>query len=134
MDGYRFTTRFTVRVGDINYGGHMGNDKYLLLFHDARMRYLASLGFSEANISDGVGLIMNVAHVEYKGEVFLNDELSVGVRVTDLEGLRFRMEFRVEKAEDTLVATGYTGMVGFDYAARRPARLPDDFVKRVCEE
>jgi hypothetical protein len=29
----RFSTRLTVRVGDINYGGHLGNDKFLLYFY-----------------------------------------------------------------------------------------------------
>ncbi len=33
-----FKTNFAVRIGDINYGGHMGNDKFLLIFHDARLK------------------------------------------------------------------------------------------------
>jgi acyl-CoA thioesterase FadM len=42
MSSTGFRARYPVRVGDINYGGHLGNDKYLLLFHDARLAYLAA--------------------------------------------------------------------------------------------
>lgn len=126
-DGFDFTARFSVRVGDINYGGHMGNDRFLLLFHDARMLYLESLGFSEADIG-GVGLIMNEAHVDFKAEVFLRDSLEVGVRAADLGSIRFRLEYRVRRESDgVVVATGHTGMVAFDYRIRRPVKIPDKF-------
>ena len=130
-DTYTFTTEFTVRVGDINYGGHMGNDKYFLLFHDARMRFLESLGFAEADIG-GAGLIMNEAHVHFKAEVFLHDALVVGVRAADVQTTRFRLEYKVERPSDgRVVATGYTGMVAFDYTTRRVTRIPDGFRKSI---
>ena len=44
-----FAGAYTVRVGDINYGGHMGNDKALLLFHDARLYFLGKYDFSESD-------------------------------------------------------------------------------------
>jgi len=66
-----FRVRYPVRIGDINYGGHLGNDKYLLLFHDARLAYLAGLGASEKDIGGGAGLIMSEAHVRFQAEVFL---------------------------------------------------------------
>jgi len=44
--GRRFLIRLGVRVGDINYGGHLGNDKFLLFFHGARLNFFSELGFS----------------------------------------------------------------------------------------
>ena len=29
------TTRLTVRIGDINYGGHLGHDRLITLLHQA---------------------------------------------------------------------------------------------------
>jgi 4-hydroxybenzoyl-CoA thioesterase len=128
---YTFTTDFTVRIGDVNYGGHMGNDKYLLLFHDARLLYLGTFGFSEKDIG-GAGLIMSEAHVVFKAEVFLGDLLRVGVLATELEGMRFRMDYEVERRSDgRIVATGWTGMVAFDYLKRRPVKIPDVFREKV---
>ncbi len=123
-----FSARFGVRVGDINYGGHMGNDRYLLLFHDARLQFLASLGASEKDIGDGAGLIMSEAHVSFKAEVFLGDELTVAVWPRDVQGSRFLLDYTVERVSDgAIAATGYTRMVAFDYGLRRVCRIPEAF-------
>jgi 4-hydroxybenzoyl-CoA thioesterase len=39
-----------VRIGDINYGGHMANDAILRLAHEARLRWLKSMGYSELDV------------------------------------------------------------------------------------
>lgn len=125
---FQFQTSFVVRIGDINYGGHMGNDKFLLLFQDARIRFLAAKGFSEASIGDQTGLIMNEAYIRYQAEVFLGDELSVGVKITELADIRFKFEYEVERISDKkIVAAGFTGMVAFNYEKRKIAKIPEVF-------
>jgi acyl-CoA thioesterase FadM len=121
-----------VRIGDINYGGHMGNDRFLLLFHDARLQFLASLGASEKDIGGGAGLIMSEAHVSFKAEVFLGDELTVTVSAKDMQGSRFLLDYTVERVSDrAIAATGYTRMVAFDYGLRRVCRIPEAFRVRL---
>lgn len=127
-DGPPFRVRYPVRIGDINYGGHLGNDKYLLLFHDARLAYLAGLGASEKDIGGGVGLIMSEAHVRFQAEVFLGDELEVGVLPRDVQASRFTLDYQVTRVGDgAAVAEGYTALVAFDYGKRRVTRLPEAF-------
>lgn len=129
-DNYKFQTTFVVRIGDINYGGHMGNDKFLLLFQDARIRFLAVKGFSETNIGEQIGLIMNEAYIRYLAEVFFGDELKVGVRITELTDIRFKFEYEVIRTSDhKIVATGHTGMVAFNYEKRKIAKIPDDHIQ-----
>ena len=38
-DACHFHTEVAVRIGDINYGGHLGNDAVLSLAHEARLQY-----------------------------------------------------------------------------------------------
>ena len=123
-----FRARYTVRIGDINYGGHLGNDKYLLLFHDARIAFLASLGASEKDIGGGAALIMSEAHVRFQAEVFLGDELEVSVRPRDVEASRFVLDYAVTRVGDGVsAADGHTTLAAFDYARRRVTRLPAAF-------
>jgi acyl-CoA thioesterase FadM len=121
-----FAGTYKVRVGDINYGGHMGNDKALLLFHDARIYFLEERGFSESDIG-GPGLIMGDAHVFFKKEVFRGDELSVYIHIEDVKELSFVMHYKVMR-DDIQVIHGHTKMIAFDYERRRIAKIPDAFI------
>ena len=123
--------RMEIRVGDINYGGHMGNDKALLVFHDARILFLKSLGFSENNIG-GPGIIMRDAHVTFRKEVFLHDVLLVDVGIDDVSNSAFNMIYTVRReSDDAVVFTGSTGLLAFDYGTRRPVRIPGAFLEKI---
>ncbi|MCU0369900.1 MAG: thioesterase family protein [Bacteroidales bacterium] len=123
--------RISVRVGDINYGGHMGNDKALLVFHDARIHFLQSLGFTENNIG-GPGIIMRDAHVTFRKEVFLHDVLLVDAGIDDVSNSAFNMIYTVRReSDDTVVFTGSTGLLAFDYQTRKPVRIPEVFLEKI---
>jgi acyl-CoA thioesterase FadM len=127
----RDIARIEVRVGDINYGGHMGNDKALGVFHDARIKFLGSLGYTEKNIG-GPAIIMRDAHVAFRKEVFLGDVLLVDVGIDDVTTSTFNMVYTVRReSDDAVVFTGSTGLVAFDYETRRPVRVPEEFLARI---
>lgn len=126
------TATFEIRVGDINYGGHMGNDKALLVFHDARLKFLESLGFSEKNIG-GPGIIMRDAHVLFRKEVYLHDVLTVDVGIEKVSNSSFEMVYTVRRiSDDAVVFSGNTGLVAFDYELRRPVRIPEVFLGKIA--
>jgi acyl-CoA thioesterase FadM len=130
----RNIARIEVRVGDINYGGHMGNDKALLVFHDARLAFLESLGFSEKNIG-GPGIIMRDAHVTFRKEVFLHDVLTVDVGIDEVTLTSFIMHYTVKRESDgAVVFLGSTGIVAFEYEVRKVAKLPDAFLAKIAKE
>lgn len=133
MTNFRFTLPYLVRVADVNYGGHVANSAVLNFFQDARIAYLKNLGdYSEMNVGGGCGIILPEAHVKYLAEMFLGDELQIGVKITDVGRSSLRMAYRIERG-DQATATGETVLVCFDYSARKPRRLDGEFVRRVEE-
>jgi len=129
---FPFHTELQVRVGDLNYGGHLGNDKFLLYFHEARVRYFQALGVTEADIGDGVSLTQTEAYVAYKGEAFLGDVLSIGVHIDEFSRTRFRVNFSITRPRDEkLIATGHTVLAAFDYHSHKPQRIPESFKEKV---
>ncbi len=119
-----FSTRLAVRVTDVNYGGHLGNDRVLGLAHEARVRWLASCGLSEKDVG-GVGLIMADAALVFRGEAFLGDELDVELGAVETRRSSFDLVYRLTRpADGAEIALVKTGMVCFDYVARKVARLP----------
>lgn len=130
-DLFLFTTEIPLRVSDINYGGHLGNDAVLSLAQEARMRFLRSQGWSEQDVA-GVGIIMTDAVVLYRSEAFYGDVLTIDVAVADLQQLGCDFLFRmVNKASGKEVARVKTGIAFFDYGNRKPSPVPEEF-RRVC--
>jgi acyl-CoA thioesterase FadM len=123
---------FEVRVGDINYGGHLGNDKALLLFHDARLKFLHLLGHSEKDIGEGKGIIMTEAHVYFKKEAFLYDTLYANIEVGVIEKYAFELKYAIHRETDgQLIMEGSTKQLAFDYEKRKVASLPVEFRQKL---
>lgn len=80
---YNFSTVIAIRITDLNYGGHVGNDVFLSLIHEARLQFLNHFGYSEMDF-EGTGLIMADAAIEFKRELFYGNELKISVAATSL--------------------------------------------------
>ena len=98
-DSFSFTTSIPVRITDINYGGHVGNDSILSLVHEARMRFLKQLGYSELDVG-GVGLIMADAAIEFRNELFYGDTVIVSLACAEFSKVSFDIYYKLEKNVD----------------------------------
>lgn len=120
---FSFATTVTVRITDINYGGHLGNDALLSLLHEARVQFLQFYGYTELNVG-GKSLIMADVAIEYKGEGFRGDVLTIQMAAHDFTKYGFDMVYRVTNQLQKLIAVAKTGMICFDYTTRKVVSLP----------
>ncbi|HLX92022.1 MAG TPA: thioesterase family protein [Puia sp.] len=133
-DHYSFVAYIPVRITDINYGGHVGNDIFLSILHEARVQYLGYYGFKEFGIG-GFGLIMTDVAIEFKSELFYGDKIKASVSAGEFSKIGFDIFYKLEKesAEKfTLVARAKTGMIFYDYATRKIKDMPKDFESAFC--
>lgn len=122
---FAFSTKTYVRISDINYGGHVGNDTILSYMHEARVRYFKSLGYEELDL-EGVGIIMNDVGVVYKGELFQGNKIEISVANQDFSAVGFDMVYQITNVgTDSVAAIGKTGLVCFDYESRKMVRIPE---------
>jgi len=127
-----FTSTYKVTIGDINYGGHLGNDKALVIFQDARLHFLKALEVSEMDIGEGCGIIMVESGVRYHREVFLHDELVVSVSVSAIKGKKFTLSYRVARnSDEAQVLSGFTAFLSFNYQKRKVTKLPAPFQQKL---
>mgnify|MGYP001544941824 CR=1 FL=1 len=129
MSEYKFSTEVKIRISDINYGNHVGYDRYFLLFQEARIDYLKSLGFSELDLG-GPGLIITEANCKYRAELLLAEVVEVKCKTTDISSKSFTLEYKIEKDGKTC-ATGYTKNMAFDYEKKKPISVPHDFISAI---
>jgi len=128
-----FSIELKVRVSDINYGGHLGNDRLLALLQEARIGFFNALGFKgEKAITEEVGIIMSDAAIMYKSEAFLGEELKIGIDVEEIFSKGCDLKYQVDELKSgRLVAIAKTGIVFFNYSERKIANVPDIFLQRI---
>ena len=127
-----FESNYRVSIGDINYGGHLGNDKALVVFQDARLLFLKSIGCTEIDIGDDLGIIMVESGVRYLREIFHGEELRISLSVSDIKGKKFTLEYLVIRLLDgETVLTGFTSFLIFDYSRRKVVVMPGSFREKL---
>lgn len=127
-DSFHFSCQVPVRITDINYGGHVGNDAILSIIHEARMQFFKSLGYTEMNLA-GAGLIMADVAIEFKSELFYGDIVTASVAATELSKVGFDICYKLEKQtadKAILVAVAKTGMICYDYDKKKIIAVPDE--------
>lgn len=77
-----FKLPVTVRVTDMNYGGHLGNDRLLAYAQECRDAWFKSVGFTELDV-DGCNTIMADAAIQFLQEGYAGDELDVVLYLGD---------------------------------------------------
>ncbi|MCF6176832.1 MAG: thioesterase family protein [Victivallaceae bacterium] len=122
-----FTTEILVRISDVNYGGHLGNDSVLSIIHEARVRFLAAHNYSELNVC-GAGLIQSDAVIVYKTEAFYGDIITVDIALGDFSATGCDFFFRLTRqADGKEIVRAKTGIVFYDYEKKKMLRVPAEF-------
>lgn len=121
---------YKVIVSDINYGGHMGNERALIIFQQARMEWLNSIGYDEANI-EGKGLIQLESHIYYLKEVFLGENLLCKIVNVQMDRITFEIQYEIINKNSDVVIKGTTKMAIFDYEKKKISRIPKEFIEKI---
>jgi acyl-CoA thioester hydrolase len=132
-ESFAFSTSIPVQITDLNYGAHVGNDKVLSFLHEARVRYLQSLGYTEFNL-EGNGLIMSDAALIFKNEMFYGDTLLISLQPTEVSRLGFELVYKIEKKSEAQlipVAFAKTTMICFNYDLKKIVSLPETARKKL---
>lgn len=125
---FRFSCCIPVRITDINYGGHAGNDTILSIIHETRLQFLQSLGYTEMQFA-GVGMIMADVAIEFKNEIFYGDTVIASVAPGEISGIGFELVYKLEKKtkdQIKLVAIAKTGMICYNYEKKKIVAVPEE--------
>jgi len=117
-----------MRITDLNYGAHVGNDTFLSLIHEARQQFLMQYGYKELDFA-GYGLILADAAIEYKKELNYGDEIKISVAAVDFDKYGFDLYYKVEivTASQTILAgKAKTGMLCYDYEKKKLVAIPEE--------
>ncbi len=130
---FHFSTTIQIRVTDLNYGGHVGNDTFLSIIQEARQQFLLSHGYEELSIA-GVGLIMADVAIEFKKELNYGDTVKISVAAKDFDKLGFDLFYKLEiinGLETQVTGKAKTGMLCYDYTEKKKVMVPEEVIKKL---
>jgi len=129
-DTFSFRTEVPIYIGHINYGHHLDNVAFLSLVSEARVRFLASLGYTELDV-EGVGILLADAAVRYRSEAHHGETLVFEMAATGFHASGCDLVYRAsDKASGRTVAEGQMGLRFFDYRAKTKVPVPEGFRRR----
>ena len=128
---FSFSTEIPIYINHINYGNHLDNSALISLVSEARVRFFKAFGYTELNV-EGVGIVVADAAVQYKSEAFHGEVLVFEMAADDFNKYGCDLVWRIsDQASGREVARGKTGIMFFDYTARKAALVPPAFVSKV---
>jgi acyl-CoA thioesterase FadM len=125
-----FSVDLPVRITDINYGNHLGNDALVGLLQEARVRWLQPHGWTEL-IGDGIGLIQVDLAIRFKREARFGDVLTISLQPTNWTARGFDLLYRVTAQTGDDIAHARSGFLFYDYNRSSVVRRPPDFRETV---
>lgn len=131
----KFIAKFfiPVRITDINYGNHVGNDSLVAIVHESRMQFLGQYNYTEMNVA-GTSLIMSELLVEYKNEAFYGDLIEVKIFAGDITRVGFELYYSlsVERNKNIIIiANVKTGIVCYNYSLKKVERVPEKLIEII---
>ncbi len=127
-----FSTEITVRISDINYGNHLGNEMILSFMQETRLRFFQSLGYRDELNIEGIGTIQADAAIEYRGESFHGDVIKCSLFLGDLGRRSIDFYYVLENADNSrLIARGKTGIAFYDYKLKTTVSIPPALLEKV---
>ncbi|MGZ3853097.1 MAG: acyl-CoA thioesterase [Flavisolibacter sp.] len=119
---FPFSANIPIRITDLNYGGHVGNDTILTLIHEARVQFLKHFEYDELNLG-GASLIMSDVAIEFKAELFYGDLVTAHVAADNFSRAGFDLFYKLMR-NDSIVAIAKTGMVCYNYDSKKVMAVP----------
>lgn len=132
---FSFQTQMSIRITDLNYGGHVGNDNFLSLIQEARQQFLKQFGYGELNFA-GYGLIIADVAIEYKHELNYGDRIKISVQAADFDKLGFDLFYLIEiirEEGNILAGKAKTGMICFDYTTKKKISIPEIALQKLVK-
>jgi len=128
---FSFSTEIPIYINHINYGNHLDNSALISLVSEARVRFFKAFGYTELNV-EGCGIVVADVAAQYKSEAFYGEVLLFEMAADDFNKHGCDLVWRIsDQASGREVARGKTGIMFFDYTARKAVLVPPAFVAKV---
>ena len=129
MSAFKFTRKVDVRFVDLDSMGHAHHTLPIIYFEEARAAYWREVA-GRATVKE-IDYVIAEVRVQYKQRVLYPGTLTVGTAVVHVGNASFVMRYELLDEEGTVLATGESVQVMYDYEHSRSMRVPADVRERI---
>jgi acyl-CoA thioester hydrolase len=134
LAGYPVVVELPVVWGEMDSYRHVNNAVYFRYFESARLEYFRRLGWFEYEEQTGVGPILAATAARFRRPLTYPDTIWVAVRVPQLQGDRFTMEYRLVSQKLVAVAAEGSGtIVTYHYGQGKKVSIPEELRRRITD-
>jgi acyl-CoA thioester hydrolase len=126
---FRFLRDVEVRFRDLDLMGHVHHSLPLIYFEEARAAYWREVAGRQD--PDDVNYVMAEVTARYHGRIRFPARLTVGVRTVRMGSKSLDMEYGIWTEAGSLVASGTSVQVMYDYAVERSREIPAALRRRI---
>ena len=130
---FKHKTLIQIRFKDIDALNHVNNANHITYLELARVKYFDDVVNEEVNWSEQ-GIILASISVDYKSPIYFKDKIYVYTKCTRLGNKSFDIAYSLVKEKDgkeTVLATGSSVQVCFDYKKQATISIPESWRKKV---
>jgi acyl-CoA thioester hydrolase len=128
-------TDLVVRFADVDVMGHVNNAVYLSYFEQARVAFFKKIDKLDLRYMDAksaFGFIVAEIGVKFLAPTFVDQTLTVGIRVAEIRNKAFRFEYEIrDKKTKIVVATGFSVQVSYNYRTHKTFPLPESLKRKM---
>ena len=129
-------TPIQLRFKDMDALGHLNNANYLTFFELARIKYFRDTVGTEIDWNKD-GMIIARATIDYKKPVYFNDTVCIYTSFLKMGTTSFELGYQLVREEkdgtETLVATGTSVIVCYNYKEKNPMAIPKSWIDKMAE-
>ncbi len=123
-----YETEMRVRISDVNYANHLANDAIWGFVNEARVQFLCSKGYSEADV-EGRATILSDAAIDFANQAFYGEPIAIQVYADDFTSKGCSLYFHLYHADKGYtIAKAMNGVVFYDYQQQATCEIPPEFV------
>lgn len=131
---FKVFTKVKVRFADIDSMGHVNNAKFFTYMEQARVEYfrkIPELDFRTQEGTPGVSVILASIRCDFLSPAYLDEELTVSIRVSEIGRSSFSMEYKIQDTGTGRdVARGESTQVYFDYKNEKSLPITPELRKK----
>jgi len=126
---FRFRHAVDVRFRDLDPMGHAHHAMPLVYLEEARAAYWRMI--TGSTDTQSIDYVMAEVTVRFHARTAYPSRLEVGLRTSRVGGKAFEQEFEVRAPDGTLLSSGRTVQVMYDYGAGASKPVPDALRARI---